>query len=203
FTFAEVPDSGQQHVLKNNLSYNSENKLNGVAVSTNNSWNGFIVSANDFLSLDSAFAKQARNSNGCLPETDFLRLKETSSLVNAGIDLGLQFYGNAPDIGAFEWKGVTAIERLSNLPKLITLESNFPNPFNPSTTIPFTLNSEMYVKLTVFNIIGQEVKTLVDERRPSGKYCIRFDASGFPSGVYFYKLIAGNENLIHKMILMH
>jgi len=74
------------------------------------------------------------------------------------------------------------------LPVTFVLEQNFPNPFNPSTTIYYELPAESKVNLQVFNVLGQLVATLVDENKPAGYHEVRFDATAFPSGVYFYRM---------------
>jgi hypothetical protein len=76
------------------------------------------------------------------------------------------------------------------LPTTFKLEQNFPNPFNPSTTIQFELPKSAHVTLTIYNILGQVVRTLVDEERPAGVHNVRFDAGRLASGVYFYRLRA-------------
>ena len=88
------------------------------------------------------------------------------------------------------------------IPDQYELFQNYPNPFNPSTKITFTLAEASLVKLTVFNILGEEVKTLVNENREAGIHTIDFNASGFSSGVYFYKLESGGFVETKKMILM-
>jgi len=89
------------------------------------------------------------------------------------------------------------------LPNSFALEQNYPNPFNPSTTINFTLGKASNVKLTVYNLLGQRVATLVDGRMNAGTQSVVFDASRFASGVYFYRLDAGsNFNSVKKMLLL-
>jgi len=89
------------------------------------------------------------------------------------------------------------------------LEQNYPNPFNPSTTISFTVPSstEYYsvqqnVSLKVYDILGNEVATLVNENKPAGVYNVQFAMNNFPSGVYFYTLKAGSFTETKKMLLM-
>ncbi len=104
-----------------------------------------------------------------------------------------------------EWEdnGVTAVEKLKNTaPRSLVLAQNYPNPFNPTTMISFTLPSSEMATLTVFNIMGQKVATLVNERLESGSYQIQFDASALSNGIYFYKLDAGNFSSIKKMTLI-
>ncbi len=79
---------------------------------------------------------------------------------------------------------------------------NYPNPFNPSTTISFELPKESFVNLEVFNLLGKHVVTLVQERRSAGRYSVTFNASGISSGVYFYKMTADNFIAIKKLVLI-
>lgn len=82
------------------------------------------------------------------------------------------------------------------------LEQNYPNPFNPSTTISFNIPVNDFVNLTVFNIIGEKVNTLVNSYLEEGSHSITFDASKLTSGIYFYKLQSGNFNSTRKMLLI-
>ena len=82
------------------------------------------------------------------------------------------------------------------------LESNYPNPFNPRTTIKFYLPEATFVKLKVFDVLGNEVKTLINEEKDSGFHKIIFDGNGLPSGVYFYQLEAGSFIKTKQMILL-
>jgi hypothetical protein len=89
------------------------------------------------------------------------------------------------------------------IPEVFTLEQNYPNPFNPTTTLSFYLSTDEFVTLKVFNILGQEVKTLIkNEYMESDYYEIDFDASTLSSGVYFYKLDAGDLTMTKKMMLL-
>ena len=88
------------------------------------------------------------------------------------------------------------------VPTEFALQQNFPNPFNPSTTIKFALPIQSNVRLTVFNVIGQEVATLVNENMAAGHQSITFNASHLSSGVYFYRLVAGQFTSIKKMMLV-
>ena len=98
---------------------------------------------------------------------------------------------------------ITSINKTElNVPKEYSLSQNFPNPFNPTTVISFELPHSSKVSLKVFNIIGQEVSVLVDKFEEAGNYNLRFDGSGLESGVYFYRLQAGNYTNTGKMILL-
>ena len=87
-------------------------------------------------------------------------------------------------------------------PVAFSLKQNFPNPFNPITTIPFTLSTDSHVRLAVYSVLGQHVKTLVDERVSAGKHQIAFDADGLSSGIYIYRLEAGDFHKNASMLLV-
>ncbi len=82
------------------------------------------------------------------------------------------------------------------------LEQNFPNPFNPNTTISYSIPKSAKVELKVFNLLGQEIATLVNEEKSPGNYEVNFNASNLPSGVYIYKMKAGEYVQTRKMILL-
>lgn len=84
----------------------------------------------------------------------------------------------------------------------IYLQQNYPNPFNPSTLISYHLPNSNFVKVSIFNTIGEEVSVLVSEMQDEGDYSVEFNASSLPSGVYFYRIEAGQFTEIKKMILM-
>jgi hypothetical protein len=81
------------------------------------------------------------------------------------------------------------------------LEQNYPNPFNPSTNIQFRIPEQSFVHLNVFNLLGEEVATLVNEELRTGTYVGNWNAAGFPSGVYIYTLSANGRVLTKKMML--
>jgi photosystem II stability/assembly factor-like uncharacterized protein len=82
------------------------------------------------------------------------------------------------------------------------LEQNYPNPFNPATVIRFHVSEFSNVTLQVFDLTGQEVATLLNEKKTPGAYSVSWDGSGFPSGVYFYRLHAGASSSCRKMLLL-
>jgi photosystem II stability/assembly factor-like uncharacterized protein len=87
-------------------------------------------------------------------------------------------------------------------PSDFALSQNYPNPFNPTTTIRFELPKESHVTLRIYNMLGQQVMNVVDDRRAAGKYELRIDASHLASGVYFYRLLAGDFSSMKKLILL-
>jgi hypothetical protein len=88
-----------------------------------------------------------------------------------------------------------------NFPKEYNLSQNYPNPFNPSTTIRYSLIKPDLVRIKVYDILGREVKTLVNELKLAGTYEVQFNASGFASGIYLYRIESGNFVQTRKMIL--
>lgn len=112
---------------------------------------------------------------------------------------------NLPPIFATEATlnlSATSVEDDNLLPQNFALEQNYPNPFNPSTTIRFSIPVDAFVTLKVYNLIGQEVATLVDEVKPAGNYDIKFNASDLSSGVYFYRIDTGNFTSVKKLTLL-
>ncbi|MEX0844094.1 MAG: T9SS type A sorting domain-containing protein [Balneolaceae bacterium] len=96
----------------------------------------------------------------------------------------------------------TSIERPNGLPEGYELSQNYPNPFNPTTKINYTIPQATNVELTVFNILGQKVATLVDTRQFAGSHTVNFDARNLASGIYFYRLKAGEVVHQRKMTLI-
>lgn len=96
----------------------------------------------------------------------------------------------------------TDVKEINSLPTDFVLDQNYPNPFNPSTTINFSVNKASNVKLTVYNMLGQKVATLVNNFMNAGSYEVKFNASRLASGVYFYSLEAGSFKANKKMMLL-
>lgn len=88
------------------------------------------------------------------------------------------------------------------IPDKYSLEQNYPNPFNPSTEIKFSVPKTHFVELTVFDLLGREVATLVSEQLMPGTYEVQWDASNYPSGIYFYKLETNTFGQTRKMVLV-
>lgn len=101
--------------------------------------------------------------------------------------------------GQFKYSKEIEIKRIT---KHSSLSQNFPNPFNPTTTITFSLQYGGFVKLKVFDLLGNDVKELLNEIKEAGYHSVNFDASQFPSGIYFYELITPAYNQTRKMLLI-
>jgi len=98
--------------------------------------------------------------------------------------------------------------QIQTRPEAFALANNYPNPFNPATTIKYALPEASQVRLEVFNVVGQVVSTLVDNHQNAGRYVVQWDATNdqghsLSSGLYFYRLQAGGEFLeVKKMLLL-
>jgi hypothetical protein len=101
-----------------------------------------------------------------------------------------------------EGVGYVAIEYLQTGVKEYLLNQNYPNPFNPSTIINYSVAKQSFVTIKVFDLLGREVKTLIGEEKPAGKYSITFNAGNLSSGIYFYSITAGSFYQTKKMVLL-
>jgi len=99
-------------------------------------------------------------------------------------------------------KTTTGAEPASGIPLTYGLSQNYPNPFNPATTIEYQLPKQSFVKLKIFDLLGREIATLVNDKQDAGKHSVRFDALSLTSGVYFYKLEAGDFTQARKLLLL-
>jgi uncharacterized protein (TIGR02145 family) len=96
----------------------------------------------------------------------------------------------------------TWMEDESTTPNKFILMQNFPNPFNPTTIIQFETTHKTFISLKVFNVLGNEIATLINEEKPVGIHKVEWNAKALPSGIYFYKIQAGNFTETKKMVLM-
>jgi ligand-binding sensor domain-containing protein len=96
----------------------------------------------------------------------------------------------------------TAIQEVNNIVKYFALSQNYPNPFNPTTKIEYSIPKSLFVTFRIYDILGREVATVVNEEKPAGNYEIEFMGKGLPSGIYFYRLSAGDFVETKKMILL-
>ncbi|NWF50996.1 MAG: T9SS type A sorting domain-containing protein [Ignavibacteriaceae bacterium] len=107
------------------------------------------------------------------------------------------------DLGRIaRYYGTTDVEEEINSLNKFSLHQNYPNPFNPSTTIRYQVPDFSFVSLIVYDLLGNKIKTLVNEEKPAGKYEIEFNSVDLPGGVYFYQLNAGSYAETKKMLLL-
>jgi hypothetical protein len=150
-----------------------------------------VENNNDFGATLNMYLFKARlfvlRMSGMLSQSDYLALNYSADGV---IDL----------IAEIDVPNTVNYEELLK-PKTFALSQNYPNPFNPSTSIEFSIPQNSVASLKVYDILGKEVATLSDKYYSAGTYIVNFDASHLSSGVYFYKLVAGNYIETKKMIL--
>ena len=106
---------------------------------------------------------------------------------------------------SFPWQPagvVTEVTSPGTVPTSFSLSQNYPNPFNPSTMIQYTVPRQSDVSLKVYDVMGREIATLVDESKPAGSYAVRFDALRYASGVYFYRLSTTGQSVTKMMTLI-
>jgi cytochrome c1 len=138
-----------------------------------------------------------------------------SPLFNVGVDANLGVWTEGTDIaladtlmhwygpGGIWWDHVVSVEKSnSTIPENFILSQNYPNPFNPSTKIDFSVASASSVKIIIYDVVGREVVSLVDEYMPVGNYTVTWEAAGLPSGIYIYKMAVNDYSSSKKMILL-
>ncbi len=199
---------GYDHTLKNNLSYKpfgfgTHTAYIDTAQNTleNNSFNPTLtLSDDDFVSLDHNLLTASRKPDGSLPDIDFMRPIEGSVLIDAGVDIGFPFSGEAPDLGAIETDYLTSsIFFTENTNEIIGLQQNFPNPFSSDTNIQYTLSESGYIEMSIYNIIGQKVHTILAQNQVSGQYTVSWKGENdrgesVDAGIYFYRLSTTNSS---------
>jgi poly(3-hydroxybutyrate) depolymerase len=178
-------------------------------------WNTTENRKSDFVFLDS-------DNDGRISSLDEIFILEPDSLGGLRLTWDLFFVGVPPATtvpgpgdqfvfrtrkplkqgDAFTFKGIISLVRIALLPETPKLFQNFPNPFNPTTTIRYVLSSRSHVTLTIYNTLGQIVKELVNGEMEAGYHEVQFDASGLSSGVYFYRLQAGTFVGSKRLLLL-
>ena len=142
------------------------------------------------------------------------RLQEGSPCIDAGTTLFIwngdtlldfspeEYAGSTPDMGAFEYGAIAIIDNSVVVPTYFQLYPNYPNPFNPFTTISYQLPELSFVNLSIYNITGQLVETLVNRKVQPGYHNIIWNSTDVGSGVYFYKIVAGEYSATDKCLLL-
>lgn len=154
--------------------------------------------ANNFEMAGSTVIENITNSNQVVSDLNsnsvyYWRVKTKND------DGSFSYYSNT---GKFSTGGTLTSVEDDVLPAEFELSQNYPNPFNPSTAITYSLPEGTNVRLSVYNILGSEVAVLVDGFKPAGTHNVNFNASELSSGVYFYRIDAGQNSSVKKMILM-
>ena len=128
--------------------------------------------------------------------------RNSAALVGATYSLSnhIKYY----NLSNFHFSTLTNVEYDDSIihPNEIKLYENYPNPFNPITKIEFSIPKSEYVSLKIFDVLGNEIKTLIDEKREAGNHSVYFNAVNLSSGIYFYKLDVNNSIITKKMVLL-
>lgn len=176
-----------QQPINNLLNYRGVKRLGS------NGWfagdSGRVYSSTD---NGAEWKQQKTNTSSALNSVDFITAS-TGSIVGEGLIVLITKNG-----------GVSSVygDRSEYHPNSFTLENNYPNPFNPTTRIGFTLKVSGFTTLKIYDALGREVSVPVNEHRESGRYSIDFDASKMASGIYFYKLTSGSFTQTKKMLMV-
>lgn len=202
------------------VAYNgpANNNDSATAIAVNNSGEVFVTGKSMGTGTSFDYATVKYNSSGVLQNVT--RYNGTGNSIDAASSIALDNFGNtyisgtsigngsAEDLLTIKYALVTGVQTNTNInPAEFILEQNYPNPFNPSTIIRYNIPSNVniespIVKLIIYNTLGTEVVTLVDEKQSAGNYSVKFDGANYPSGNYYYKLISGDFIQVKKMILM-
>ena len=138
------------------------------------------------------------DGNGSSTEINYYSFTDDPQLIGTN-----QIYYRLKQVdydGTFSYSDVVSVSY--DVPAEFVLNQNYPNPFNPSTTISYFVPKESFVSIKVYDFLGREITTLVNEIKAPGSYEISFDASNLPSGTYFYTLSAENYSATKKMIIL-
>lgn len=168
------------HIAINSLAYNSL---------------GHVIAASDndgvFMTVDHGLHfNQINNGLDCL-RTRSLAVDKSNYLYVGTVDSGLYRSVKSTDV---------KYDHNSEFPLYFSLSHNYPNPFNPSTEITYSIPKATDVTLKIYDLLGREVALLVNERKPAGEYTLNWNAAGLPGGVYFYRIVAGEFIETKKMV---
>jgi len=183
--------AGINHVLHNNLSFRystqTETANLGTSINTYNSFStgsGVTVDANDFLSTDETLLIAARQADGSLPNTNFLKLKQGSDLIDKGMNLGFSFYGSAPDFGAFESNYATGISNPKPESKL---------DFYPTLVLQNIYFSQLAKRVEIIDIQGKLVFSSENKNQ--------INLANLSSGIYLIKLFGADSSIIVRKFI--
>jgi len=184
--------------------------LNTRSVQQTNSWLPPFaeVTAADFISIDTAGVRGPRKADGSLPDITYLVPALSSQLVDAGTDVGLSFNGSAPDLGAFETEAPAGLtSRIVPDGGAFSLLPAYPNPFNAATTIAYVLPGRAEITITIFDLRGTRVRTLLRAVQDAGFHTLRWDATNdalrpVASGTYIAQIRSGEAVRSARLVLL-
>ena len=186
------------------MDYENDGDLDLITVNDQLQTNGITVFLNDgtgsFTTRENCFFPFATGLPRSVVASDFDQDGKTDIAIVSSVASGVDSLFVLYNLGG----GTVGIQEqeTEEIPASFSLAQNYPNPFNPVTTIKYSIAQNNPVTLKVFDILGREVVTLVNEEKPAGNYEVEFNASGFASGIYFYSIKAGGFVETKKMILI-
>jgi Secretion system C-terminal sorting domain len=180
----------------------SAKKVNNAIIAANPNTALAVRARLNNLSIALYFDHDALSASAILSQVEAQASLSTPNELSTA-EAELNYYvdpgtGEMPSIGATQSSSSTDSVQAVSSGSL----QNYPNPFNPTTTISYQVPKDGRVTIKIFDIIGREVTTLVDEFKPSGRYSVKFDASRLSSGIYFYSIRSGDYNAVKKMSLI-
>jgi hypothetical protein len=173
---------------------NNNRVLEYFEIANNNNWENWFrifYEFDDDNNLIHLFGEEWENGQW-VPENEGLLVTNPDGIIIGFFAKEIFLYYSPP----------TSVESENNIVNRFNLQQNYPNPFNPTTTIKYTIELSGLVKLIVYDILGNEVATLVNEEKQSGIYEVEFNASNLSSGIYFYQLKAGDFISTKKLVLL-
>jgi hypothetical protein len=199
-----VPDTAKITVLKTNVAPNFTQLLGADTLHANRTYN-FQLKAEDPNGDLVTFSLGANPPSGASITLDVFKwIIGLDQIGNRSVTIrvsdGTLFKDTTLNITITTAVGVE--NERNGIPQNYGLKQNYPNPFNPSTKISYQLPQADYVTLKVYNMVGKEVVTLINEEKPAGYYQVNFSSSDMPSGIYFYELKAGSYSEVRKMLLL-
>ena len=177
-----VPDYVHNHVTRTII-----NGASGENINSGNTWNANQI----YTKTISTVLADNWNASNC---------KIIVFINKAELSFPLSMVEQAIEESVTGSVGITG--NTNEIPGSYSLSQNYPNPFNPSTNLEFGISNLEFVSLKVYDLLGNEIKVLVNEVLPAGSYKIKFDGSGLSSGIYFYSLTAGNFADKKRMLLL-
>jgi len=191
FNFGDNPQTTNYNIINSQVFYSTNNFSNSTALG------GTLAYLNTTMSTFALSGLNIFVGNG---QTFALRIYPYSLTGSVTATVSLAIHNNVVICGTTS--RVVGIDRQNNIPTAYALQQNFPNPFNPMAIIRYDIPKASFVRINVYDILGEEIRSLVSEEKSPGTYEVTFDAKNLPSGIYFYTIRAGEFNQSRKMILM-
>jgi len=191
FNFGDNPQTTNYNIINSQVFYSTNNFSSGTALG------GTLAYLNTTMSTFALSNLNIFVGNG---QSFSLRVYPYSPTGSVTATVSLAIHNNVVICG--KTSRVVGIEGESNLPTAYALHQNYPNPFNPASIIRYDIPTSSFVRISVYDILGEEIRSLVSEEKNPGTYEVTFDAKDLPSGIYFYTIRAGEFSQSRKMILM-